>query len=282
MSMLNVRLRPIITGLRQGRPRTSLWALTLWLLVMAGATSSAVNDSITYTALGDSLAFGLFAPVGSGYVPLYRNHLRDDTGAKVKLYNLSVPGWTSDDLLAALKGNLLFRALVSRSQVVTWDIGGNDLRALRDRYKARLCGGADNQDCFRQGVARIEANWDAIVAEILSLRGGSQTVMRTMDIYNPYLKVDQAADTWAGDGGLNDFQVFKPYLEEVNRHIASTGRGVRFAPVYAAFNGPQGEVDPGDQGLIFFDGLHPNGRGHQVIADLLRALGYAPLGDVSW
>ena len=31
------------------------------------------------------------------------------------------------------------------------------------------------------------------------------------------------------------------------------------------------------KGLITLDGIHPNDNGHRVIADALRALGYAPL-----
>ena len=38
-----------------------------------------------------------------------------------------------------------------------------------------------------------------------------------------------------------------------------------------------GTQDPVAQGLIATDGLHPNDAGHKVIADQLRALGYAPL-----
>jgi len=50
------------------------------------------------------------------------------------------------------------------------------------------------------------------------------------------------------------------------------------ARVYLAFNGPNGDIDPSDLGLLAFDGLHPNGRGHRRIAGLLRALGYSPNG----
>ncbi len=232
-----------------------------------------------YTALGDSLAFGAFALPGKGYVPLYRTHLSDDTGASVRLFNLGIPGWMSRDLLNALRKNLLFRLLIIRSEVVSWNIGGNDLRAARNGYKDGNCGGPDNQDCLRQAVANFKANWDAILTEILSLRSTHNTILRTMDIYNPYVNEDRADDSWAADGGLNDFQVLKPYLEEANRHIAmtATSRGIRYAPVYLAFNGPEGELDPSDSGLISFDGLHPNTNGHRLIATLLRELGTAPL-----
>jgi lysophospholipase L1-like esterase len=97
-----------------------------------------------------------------------------------------------------------------------------------------------------------------------------------MDIYNPYVNEDRAADTWAGDAG-NDFVVLKPYLDEVNAHIAFTAAAYNFgfAPVYRSFNGLDGDEDPSDKGLLAFDGFHPNTAGHALIAQLLRSLGYA-------
>jgi lysophospholipase L1-like esterase len=247
------------------------------LLVTQFAAPRAQAASTLYTALGDSIGFGLFAPIGDGYVPTYERFIEADTGASVSSINLSVPGWTSGDLLGAIRGNLLFRVSVAASPIVTINIGGNDLLGGRSSYKDGTCGGADNQDCLRAGVATFSANFNAILAEVRSLRGSSNTIIRTMDIYNPYVNEDRAQDTWPNDQG-NDFQVLKPYIEAVNNQIAATAtaRNIPYAKVYLAFNGPNGDVDPGDRGLIAFDGLHPNGSGHRLIAELLRGLGYSP------
>ncbi len=230
-----------------------------------------------YTALGDSLAtgFGAF----NGYVPRYKDYTQADTGMSVSLTNLGQNGWTSADLLKALKTNRTFRNSVSRSQVVTWDIGGNDWLNVRDSYKAGTCGGTDNQDCLRSAIGTFKVNWDAIMTEILSLRSTSNTAIRTMDLYNPYVNEDTAADTWAEDGGLNDFLVFQPYIADANNYISATAtnKNIPYAQVYLAFNGSAGDEDPSDKGYIGFDGLYPNDTGHRVIADLLRGLQYAPL-----
>jgi lysophospholipase L1-like esterase len=92
------------------------------------------------------------------------------------------------------------------------------------------------------------------------------------------VNVDKASDSWPlGGDGISDFDELKPYLDEVNAHIAasSASHGVLVAPVYQAFNGVTGDEDPGDKGLTAFDDFHPNGLGHAVIASLLRGLGYA-------
>lgn len=233
----------------------------------------------TYASLGDSIAFGLYAPTSQNFTSVYRDYIRADNRVDVKLYGLGVPGWTSGDLLNNLRSNFFMRVWVGEAKVVTWSVGGNDLLSARDQYKAGTCGGPDNQECLRRAVQAFAVNWNAIIWELYGLRKPGETVFRTMDIYNPYVNVDRAADSWAADGCLNDYQVFNAYLDYTNLYIATSAQiyGIKFARVSHAFNGPNGAVDPGQSGLIAFDGLHPNSRGHAVIANLLRATNYAPL-----
>ena len=251
-----------------------VWTWALW----PAPVSSAGLQHLNYTSLGDSIAFGLFALPGNGYVPLYARCLQHDLSLPVVLSPLGIPGWTSSDLLSALRSNYLFRISVFLSDVVTWNIGGNDLSPARSRYKAKTCGGSDNQQCLRDAVTALEKNWDGIRDEILALRRFQPTLVRTMDIYNPFVDEDLATDTWPGDSG-NDFQVLNGYLNEANAYItaSATARHIAVAAVHQAFNGQDGTHDPGDQGLLAFDHFHPSDKGHAVIAGLLRELGYTPI-----
>ena len=170
-----------------------------------------------------------------------------------------------------------------QSDVVTWDIGINDLMNARNTYKNRKCGGTDNQDCLRSMVAKFNSNWDAIVGEIFARRNTGTTIIRTVDIYNPWVKTDTAKNTTPDKNETspkgNDFQIIKYYLDEMNNHIAAsvTAYALPCAQVYAAFNGASGSEDPIAKGLVGSDGLHPTVAGHKLIADLLRGVGYAPL-----
>ncbi len=262
-----------------------LLRLIFVVVLLVGAsqgTTLAAPASWDYVALGDSLAtgFGAF----KGYVPRYEAYIETDTGVAVTRTNLGRNGWTSSQLLSALRTDPTFRRATREAEVVTWNIGGNDLRAARNSYKNGTCGGADNQDCLRASVAKLKTKWTAIMAEVLELRSTSNTVVRTMDIYNPYVRTDKVSDTWQYDCGMNycgmnDFDVFKRYVDEVNYHIATTSyaKGVPYAQVYLAFNGPNGDEDPKSKGYLSFDGFHPNDTGHRIIAGELRMLGYAPL-----
>ncbi len=246
-------------------------AILLTFLAGCGSGTTGNNSSAPtwdYTALGDSLAAGFIAQ--EGYVGRYAAYVNTDTGANVTTLNLGIPGWTSSDLLNSLQNDPLARNQVGGAQVVTWDIGGNDLNNAHSQFTQNNCGGTDGQDCLRNAVTTFEQNWSAIITQLTTLRSTSNTIIRTMDIYNPFV----AADMQAGI-----FDVTESYLDEVNSYIHTTAvaAGIPVANVHQAFNGADGTTDPGSLGLLAVDGFHPNDAGHKIIADQLRALGYQPL-----
>ena len=252
------------------------------LLVFFLVSFAPAQEQWKYAALGDSVATGYLSQ--EGYVPKYQSFLQTDNGVSVTLYNLGQNGWTSASLLNALRTDFVFQNAVSQSQVVTWNIGLNDFKNARSRYKSRKCGGRDNQDCLRSAVTTFRTNWDGIISEIISRRSVSNTIIRTLDIYNPWVQADRASNTFADnreppESRGNDFQVLKFYLDQINSHIASTASNhfIPYAQVYGAYNGANGDEDPITKGYIASDGLHPSTAGHQAMADLLRALAYAPL-----
>jgi lysophospholipase L1-like esterase len=251
-----------------------------------GATPSPTADSWEYTALGDSLATGYLA--SQGYVSRYATMLEADAGATVTLYNLGKNGQTSGGLLASFqdtrKGASVVRTAVAASDVVTWNIGLNDFRNARSKYKSGKCGGGDNQDCMRTALTTFRSNWNAILTTIVSLRSTDDTVLRTMDMYNPWVGIDASANTvpdnkeQQGPRG-SDLQVIAHYLAEANAHIVDTATAslVPVALVALAFNGESGLEDPAPKGYLASDLLHPSDAGHEAIALELRKLVYAPL-----
>jgi lysophospholipase L1-like esterase len=216
--------------------------------VTAAVATPAIWD---YVALGDSLAVGVGAR--RGYVERYAAHINSDTGARVEVLNLGVSGQASSELLYALRMDGSMRRAIGAAEVVTFNIGINDLGHAGEAYENGTCGGDDNQDCLRVAVEELEENWDAIVAELLSLRSTEDTVIRTVGLgYTPRVA-----------------KIFEPYVAEVNRHVATT----------AATHGiPHAQPSLGE-GHMSPDGVHPNDAGYEHIADRLRELGYGPLGS---
>ena len=197
-----------------------------------------------YVALGDSLAAGVGAR--RGYVDMYADYLRDDTGARVKLTNLGVSGQTSPQLLRALRHDRSTRRALRGAEVVTYNIGINDLGQAWGSYDAGTCGGAQGERCLHTAVAELDENWNAITGEILTL-SPDETIIRTVGLgYTPQ----------AG-------RVVEPYLKQVNRNIATSSdeSGIPYA-----------ETRLGDKGLGP-DGLHPDESGYEEIAGELEELG---------
>jgi lysophospholipase L1-like esterase len=215
-----------------------------------GAVVADTSASWDYVALGDSLAVGIGGR--RGYVDRYASHLRTDTGARVNVLNLGQGGQTSSQLLRALRSDPSMRQALGQAEVITFNIGINDLGHAGEAYENGSCGGDDNQECLHTAVESLEENWDAVIAELLSLRSTGNTIIRTAGIgYTP--RVDE---------------VFEPYVEDVNHHIATTAANndIPYAQPYLG------------KEYLSSDGLHPNDNGYEVIADRLRELGYRPLG----
>lgn len=257
-----------------------LFAMLILTLVFAAWTFG--QEQWGYTAMGDSLATGYTSPAG-GYVPRYRTHVQTDTGAVVNLSNFGQNGRTSGGLLTALRSDSNLQNSLFQSNVVTWNIGLNDLMNARGSYKNKKCGGTDNQNCLRTMVSTFQGNWNGITGEILSRRATANTILRTMDINNPWVRADKAKNTFSDakepiQSRGNDFQVLKYYLDQMNGHIAASANSnsVPYARVYLYFNGINGDEDPIAKGYIHTDGLHPSNTGVQAIADIFRGPGYAP------
>jgi lysophospholipase L1-like esterase len=226
-----------------------------------------VPASLIYVALGDSLAVGTGASY-KGYVDRYADYLRDDTSTQVSVINLGQDGQTSSELLHVLRNDASSREAVIAANAITFNTGLNDLGRAGEAYENGTCGGADNQHCLRAAVEAFKENWDAIIAELLSLRSSSNTIIRTVGMgHTPKIFVDDAITTWPSEGKIEDFRALKPYVEEVSYHIATTtaDKDVPYVEVYLE----KSHVNP--------DGVHPNDEGYQVIAEELRELGYSPL-----
>jgi lysophospholipase L1-like esterase len=80
------------------------------------------------------------------------------------------------------------------------------------------------------------------------------------------LITEESSESHPSNGELNDFQIFEPYLEELNRHIAITASNNSI---------PYPEVHL-DKGYISQDGVHTTDEGYEVIAERLRELGHRP------
>ena len=228
------------------------------------------QTSPAYLALGDSLAYGVGAtdPAAQGYVPLIAGALRQSGrygAVGLDVVNLGAPGAQSADLVAA--GGQLERALQVIAdrrasngpgvEIISLDVGGNDLLALATRDSPCFAEAAG--DVCRQQLGQMLSSLQRDLGRALrELRQAApNAAVYVLDLYNPY--------SGAGDPRevIADIAV-----QQVNGVIAAVVAdpqlNVRPARVYELFQGH-------GQQWIAADGIHPNDSGHAVIAEVFLA-----------
>jgi lysophospholipase L1-like esterase len=215
---------------------------------------------------------------GKSFVYDYARDIEQDTGVQVTVHNLATDGGAARDLLAQLQQDPNTRTLLEGAEVVTISIGGNDLESHLQEYAEGACGGPDNQECFRSALALFKGPWNAILSDVLQLRANRPTIIRVTNDYNPFPGNSAAR----ANLGASIEGVFTHYLRRLNEYRCSRAqqRGIPCADVALAFNGPGTDASAFAKGLIGSDQFaHPSARGHRLIAQTLRKLGYAPLAE---
>ena len=129
------------------------------------------------------------------------------------------------------------------------------------------CGGDDHQQCLRDSLAGYKDGVEEIFSLLTEAVDPSETLIRAVDGYAPFVEDQLAADT---------LQITNPYWQEAQEFFAETAAkyGIPTAQVFTEFNGPDGTDDPQDRGLMWSDRLHPSEAGVLLIADLIYDLGY--------
>ncbi|MBC8445645.1 MAG: SGNH/GDSL hydrolase family protein [Chloroflexi bacterium] len=207
------------------------------------------------------------------YVNLYAEYIERDLGVEVAVHNWAVGGAGFSRLLDALRNNQELRDAISEAEVITiWAFWLNDLRRELSWYNAGYCGGEDNLDCLREGIPSAKAAFDAMIAEILSLRSTTDTIIRIANVGNPFVA------EWKEKGILEDLK--RLCIDDVSEYIiqAASEHHIPVVRSYLVLNGPSGD-EPVDKGYLQADGVHFNPAGHALLAELHRELGYEPLGQ---
>ncbi|WP_251414564.1 MULTISPECIES: SGNH/GDSL hydrolase family protein [Paenibacillus] len=213
---------------------------------------SGVDDILMiYTALGDSITYGENASsLAKAYPRLAVSAMNSDS-CKVRGFVLAQPGWNSHDLLDAV----IWRGgpIIQPASVVSVWIGGVDLA------NAALSSLKSNKPlAVKQFVTSYKRNLGAIFTHI---RKGCRARVICCTQYNPFPNSPLAVESISG---LNQI------ITELAQHF-----NVTVAPAHKWFEGRQAELIYGYQNGNIEDALsgqlpiHPNDRGHRVIASRL-------------
>ncbi|MBP1994122.1 SGNH/GDSL hydrolase family protein [Paenibacillus eucommiae] len=201
-----------------------------------------------YTALGDSITFGENASSWANAYPQLTVSALNSCSRRVTGYVLARPGWSSCDLLDAV----IWRgaSVIRHAAVVSIWIGGIDLA------NAALLSLRNQQPLpAKQFAANYKRNLRGILAQI---KKGSHARIICCTQYNPFPNSPLSVE---GIDGLNRLTI----------EIAQC-YGANIAPAHTWFEGKQADLIYGyrkgkiEDALSGFLPIHPNDRGHRVIA----------------
>lgn len=248
----------------------SILAIVLALLTVMPSGARTLDDTFTYTALGDSAARGVGATARHGYVEYLHQALEAARGP-VQLDNRAVSGASSTDLLTLLKRNTATRTSVREAGLLTISIGGNNLLP---------CGFGNfrgiNAACAARGVAAFKRDWPAIMFYIRRVIG-LQVRAYVVTLYNPYR------------GNERDYAIADRYIQQINAVIQDSdlmaAYNYRAVDVYSDL---QGKLPDGSWKVCVwthfcerFRDPHPTDAGHAEIARLHEPLLGLPTAAVA-
>ncbi|WP_257347155.1 SGNH/GDSL hydrolase family protein [Pseudalkalibacillus decolorationis] len=209
------------------------------------------NTKLDYVALGDSLTLGVGTLIAPGFVPRYEDALSISAHADVKRKVFARNGATSKDVLSFLSRKNVQEA-IHGAEVITISAGGNDLIRAARSYIA-----SNDKRFFEEVLWRCMKNISAILNTIIELKsiGRHPYIIRLIGLYNPFPFID-FSDNW-----VKAFNRYLNSFEESNIEVAN---------IYVPFKKAGRKV-------LSIDGLHPNGKGYEIISEELVKLGFEPL-----
>ncbi len=232
-------------------------------------TAPPSEEPLVYVVMGNSLLFSTPAVMYA-----YRDILKDDLAVEADLRDHTVGGQATHDFLTQLQTNERLRSDLGEADVILflipndeWKEPCNTIMGEGGRDPAD-CGGDDGLGCLRSVAANYNAMAELVFAELTTLADPSETVIRVMDFYQ----------FTPGEDDEAAIETLSPLWRESQEYVevAAARYGIPVAQVYDEFMSPDGKGIPEHKGLVSADGVHTTAEGTEVIAQLIRELGYEP------
>lgn len=223
-----------------------------------------------YVAFGDSTVFyprGTSSPA-PGMIYQYAEMLEEDLGVDIVLNSFASGSGGAAELIDRLQSSDALQEALEGADVVTLQIPAHNLEPSMRLYASdpQSCGGEDNQDCLREAFDQFKRDTETIFAEVTDLCDPSEVLIRARDTY--LFNVTSLKES-------GDFDMHNRYWRDAQEHVHTVADqyGIPVAHAYDEFMGSEGTDDPADKGWMM-DPYHPNEQGAQVMAQLMRELGY--------
>ena len=218
-------------------------------------------QQFSYVALGDSLTEGVGDTTNQGgFVPLVAQSLTNEEGYQVDVKNFGVAGNTSNQILKRMKEQAEIADALSKADLMTLTVGGNDLRKVI----------LDNITSLKISTfKKPSVAYSKRLVEIIELarKDNPDLPIYVLGIYNPfYLNFPE----------MTDMQTIVDNWNQTTQDTIAKFDKVYFVPIndllYQGIDGQEGIVQTsGDEKKIINDALyqednfHPNNTGYEIM-----------------
>ena len=218
-------------------------------------------QQFSYVALGDSLTQGVGDTTNQGgFVPLVAQSLTNEEGYEVAAQNFGVAGNTSNQILKRMKEQDEIADALSKADLITLTVGGNDLRKVI----------LDNITSLKISTfKKPSVAYSKRLVEIIELarKDNPDLPIYVLGIYNPfYLNFPE----------MTDMQTIVDNWNQTTQDTIAKFDKVYFVPIndllYQGIDGQEGIVQTsGDEKKIINDALyqednfHPNNTGYEIM-----------------
>jgi lysophospholipase L1-like esterase len=245
------------------------------------AAATTPGAELVLAAFGDSITAEpeSICPDCTTFANRYAKALTARTGSDVTVRNQGRPSLRVEALLDGLKDGGSLEDVAASADVVIVGVGNSDApwNITDDACDAEATAvdlvpwDRYSDECIAAEVERFRPAFDGVYGRLAALRDGKPTILRTINRYNDWIGFE------GGEVPPEAIEVSVDYNVAWNAMICETAEANGFlcGDVGRAFNGPDGRTASGD--LLAPDYLHPSDKGYARIAEVLVALGFAPL-----
>ena len=218
-------------------------------------------QQFSYVALGDSLTQGVGDTTNQGgFVPLVAQSLTNEEGYQVDVKNFGVAGNTSNQILKRMKEQAEIADALSKADLMTLTVGGNDLRKVI----------LDNITSLKISTfKKPSVAYSKRLVEIIELarKDNPDLPIYVLGIYNPF---------FLNFPEMTDMQTIVDNWNQTTQDTIAKFDKVYFVPIndllYQGIDGQEGIVQTsGDEKKIINDALyqednfHPNNTGYEIM-----------------
>ena len=210
----------------------------------------------------------------------FASQIENDVGVMVVVEDYVADGLRIGDVISVLQHKGAFRdelrdlpTDLADADVVVMFIG-NPIGSIisENPWNMDGCGhvSALPKNCNPAALEKYITDLKWIWGEIFRLRNGQQTILRTMDMYNPIVNI------W------NEKDIFLECTRCLENHsnairLAAEAYHIPFISRYDVYNGVNHDEDSRERGYIRSVGFHVSNLGIQVLIEMLAQLGYEPV-----